>query len=277
MSSSPFSSGDFLDKLVTEIYLGPMASEWKAVRSTLIRTWGDFFRALAVGPFPWRETGRQFVRVINDGWVTVVAGSVVQGIFVMWLAGYYGKMFGAYIWVGSVTAYAVFREFAVLMTSVLFAGRIGTAFTVEIGSMQMSEQIAAMSLMNVDPQLYLTVPRVVASLIALPIFTAFSFGIAILSSWLLMAFFWDMSAQIFFQNAFMFTPATLLTNSLIRAFVIGFTVALNAVALGFHRCAGAEDLGRSTTKSIVLNLFSVLLIDLLLGILFTTLSSGLRG
>jgi phospholipid/cholesterol/gamma-HCH transport system permease protein len=251
-----------------------MASEWKDVRKTLFTIWGSFFKALLWGPFPWRETGRQFRRVIEDGWVTIVAGSIVQGIFVMWLAGFYGKRFGGYNWVGAVTTYAVFREFAVLMTGVLFAGRIGTAFTVEIGSMQMSEQIAALSLMNVAPPLYLTVPRVVASMIALPIFTAFSFGVAILSSWMLMAIFWGMSFQIFFQNAFNFIPAGMVTDSLFRAFVIGFTVALNAVALGFHRCNGAEDLGRSTTKSIVLNLFSVLMIDLVLGIIFTTFQTA---
>lgn len=251
-----------------------MASEWNIARNVIFSSWKDFFTWLILGPFPWKETLRQFRKVILDGWATMVAGSVVQGIFVMWIAGFYGKMFGGYIWVGSVTTYAIFREFAVLMSGVLFAGRIGTAFTVEIGSMQMSEQTAALKLMNIEPTRYLVIPRVMASFLALPVFTAFSFGVALISSWILMAVFWDLSFQIFFQNAFSYIPAEMLTNSLFRAFLIGFTVGLNAVAMGSYPCNGAEDLGRATTKSIVLNLFCVLLIDLFIGMLSSTFRLG---
>jgi len=216
-------------------------TEWVLARNTIINKWMDFFYWLIKGQFPWRETWEQFKLVILNGWMTVFMGSVVQGIFVMWMAGFYGDMFGGYIWVGS---------------------------------MQMSEQISALKIMDVEPNTYLVIPRVIASTLAVPLFVGFSFGVAIFISWIFMAFFWDLSFEIFFLNAFSFIDPGMLTNSLLRALTIGFVTGLNAVALGFYPCNGAEDLGKATTKSMVINLFSLLLIDLAIGMVSASLSMG---
>jgi phospholipid/cholesterol/gamma-HCH transport system permease protein len=240
-------------------------SEWAIARRTLGKVYRDFFYWLIKGPFPYKEWFDQFREVILGGLPTMFFGSVVIGIFVSWIAGFYGDFFGAYIWIGTVANFAVFREFSVLMISMLFAGRIGTAFTVEIGSMNMSEQVQAMKIMDVEPNLYLVIPRVMASTLALPLFVAMSFGIAIMFSWIFLFLFFDTSFQIFFDNAFVFIEHDLMTNSLIRSTVIGFFVGLNAVGLGFYPCEGAVDLGRSTTKSIVINLFTLMLLDLFIG------------
>jgi len=240
-------------------------SEWTIARNTLWQVYNSFYYWFIRGPFPWKESFEQLKTVLLGGLPTMVFGALVQGIFVSWISGFYGSFFGAYIWVGTVAVYAILREFAVLMTSMLFAARIGTAFTVEIGSMNMSEQVQALKIMNVEPNLYLVVPRVVASTIALPLFVAMSFSIAIFSSWVLLYLFYDISFVIFFENAFVFIQEDIISNSLFRSTIIGFFIGLNAVGLGFYPCEGAVDLGRSTTKSIVLNLFVMLLLDLFLG------------
>ena len=115
----------------------------------VLAVWREFFGLLWFGRLPWGETGRQFIRIVREGTGAILAGSVVQGVFVLWLAGFYSNLFGGRLWIGSVTVLAVLRELGVLMTGVLFAGRLGTAFTVEIGSMQLSEQVAALKLMGV--------------------------------------------------------------------------------------------------------------------------------
>lgn len=237
--------------------------------SPVLNIWRDFFRLVWFGRLPWGETGRQFQRIIREGTLTILAGSLVMGVFVLWLAGFYSNTFGGKGWVGSITVLAVLRELGILMTGILFAGRIGTAFTVEIGSMQLSEQVAALRLMGVEPVLYLGFPRVFASVVAVPLFLVLSFSVAIFSSWFLMAIFWDISWQIFFQNALLFVGPPVVSNALLRALLVGFTVAMNSVALGFFPGTGAEDLGRAATRSIVVNLFSVLLIDLAVGVVTT--------
>jgi len=248
----------------------PFLGTW----SQVLTVWRDFFGVLWFGRLPWAETGRQFIRIVNEGIGTILAGSVVQGVFVLWLAGFYSNQFGGKLWIGSVTVLAVIQQLGVLMTGVLFAGRLGTAFTVEIGSMQLSEQVAALKLMGVDPIRYLGFPRVAASLVAVPLFTILSFVVAIFSSWFLMALFWDLSWPLFFQNAFQFIRPQTVSNALLRSLLIGFTVALNSVALGLFPGSGAEDLGRAATRSIVVNLFSVLLIDLFVGMLTSAVSVG---
>jgi len=240
--------------------------------SPVLTVWKEFFSLLWFGRLPWGETGRQFARIVREGTPTILAGSVVQGVFVLWLAGFYSNTFGGRNWVGSVTVLAVLRELGVLMTGVLFAGRLGTAFTVEIGSMQLSEQVAALKLMGVEPVRQLAFPRVAASTLAVPLFTVLSFAVAVFSSWFLMALVWDLSWQVFFSSAFSFVGPEVVSNALLRSLVIGFAVSLNSCAVGFFPGTGAEDLGRAATKSIVLNLFSVLLIDLFFGML-TTLAS----
>lgn len=249
----------------------PASGAWAPV----LGVWREFFGLLWFGRLPWGETGRQFARIVREGTPTILAGSVVQGVFVLWLAGFYSNIFGGKLWVGSVTVLAVLRELGVLMTGVLFAGRLGTAFTVEIGSMQLSEQVAALKLMGVEPVRYLGFPRVFASVVAVPLFTVLSFAVAIFSSWFFMAVFWDLSWPLFFQNAFQFVGPSLVSNALIRSLLIGLTVSLNSVALGFFPGTGAEDLGRAATRSIVVNLFSVLLIDLFFGML--TSASSVRA
>jgi len=249
-------------------------SEWAIARNTILSAYRDFFYWLYIGQFPAKEIWNQFRQVINDGWLTIFGGSVVQGIFVMWLGGFYGDQFGGYRWLGTITVFGVLREFSVLMSSVLFAARVGTAFTVEIGSMQMSEQISALKIMDVEPTTYLVIPRVLASTIALPVFVGFSFGMAIISSWILSDVFWDISFQQFFLNAFNYIGGDIIANSLTRSFIIGFVVSLNAVGLGFYPCDGAQELGRTTTKSIVINIFSLLLIDLIIGMASTQISMG---
>lgn len=249
-----------------------MSERWFGSLPPVLAVWKEFFGLLWFGRLPWAETGRQFARIVREGTGTILAGSLVQGVFVLWLAGFYSNLFGGRLWVGSVTVLAILRELGVLMTGVLFAGRLGTAFTVEIGSMQLSEQVAALKLMGVEPVRHLGFPRVFASLVAVPLFTVLSFAVAVFSSWFLMAVFWDLSWQLFFQSAFLFVGPEVVSNALVRSLVIGFTVALNSVALGFFPGTGAEDLGRAATRSIVVNLFSVLLIDLFFGMV-TTLAS----
>jgi len=249
-------------------------SEWAIARNTILSAYRDFFYWLYIGQFPAKEIWNQFRQVINDGWLTIFWGSVVQGIFVMWLGGFYGDQFGGYRWLGTITVFGVLREFSVLMSSVLFAARVGTAFTVEIGSMQMSEQISALKIMDIEPTTYLVIPRVLASTIALPVFVGFSFGVAIISSWILSDVFWDISFQQFFLNAFNYIGGDIIANSLTRSFIIGFVVSLNAVGLGFYPCDGAQELGRTTTKSMVINIFSLLLIDLIIGMASTQISMG---
>lgn len=246
-----------------------------SIGNVLSHTYLGFFAWLFRKNFPLLETFRQLVNTLAGVWVTIVFGGVVQGLFLSWLLGHYGGQFGATLWAGAGSTFLILRELSVVMTGILFACKGGTGFTVEIGSMNMSGQIDALRLMDIEPAQYLVVPRVLSSVIALPLLLGISHGVAILSTMTLLKLLFDVSFPIFLEQAFMFLQSYIVTNSFARSAVIGFFVAANASALGFLHAEGAEGLGRITTRSIVLNLFTVLIIDLLFAIALTYREAGL--
>ncbi|GEM_PF-1482114 len=243
------------------------ANEWLYAGKSIIFMYGSFSYWLFKDMFPYRQLGEQFIRTMLEGFATIMVGAVVQGLFLAWLGGYYGDRFGAYIWIGTATTFSIFRETSVLMAGILFAARVGTAFTVEIGSMSMSGQLDALRLMAVEPTQHIVIPRVLASVITLPILKAFSDGLAIFSTMVFLKMWFGVSFPIFLEHAFEFLKPSIITLSLIKAGIMGFFVALNACGLGYYFTGGAVELGKTTTKSTVINFLYVMIIDLIFGII----------
>jgi phospholipid/cholesterol/gamma-HCH transport system permease protein len=228
----------------------------------------SFFTWLIHPPFPRRELRRQILDGFNHFAFTAMWGAVVQALLLSWISGYYGGFFGATKWLGTGTTEIILRESSVLMTAVLFACKTGTRFTVEISSMSMSGQTDALKLMDVEPVQYLIIPRVLASALVMPVFTGLSHGIAIGATALVLKWWFSFPLAGFSETAFLFLKTSILTSSLIRASVIGFAVALNACIYGSYYCESAGEMGKITTRALVLNIFMIFVIDLLINILF---------
>lgn len=250
------------------------AREWLYAGKSILFIYGNFFYWLFKEPFPYRQTGEQFIRTMLEGFGTIMIGAVVQGLFLAWLGGHYGGRFGAYIWAGTATTFAIFRETSVLMAGTLFASRVGTAFTVEIGSMQMSGQLDALRLMAVEPTQHIVIPRVLASIISLLLLKALSDGVAIISTMFFLKHWFGISYPIFLEHAFEFLKPPILTQSFVRAGIIGFFIGLNACGLGYYFQGGAIELGKTTTKSTVINFIYVLMVDLIFQVVLETTGWG---
>jgi len=235
--------------------------EWAYAGVSAGRMYGSFFYWLFREPFPVRQLGQQIVRVMLEGFGIMVVAAVVQGGLFAWLSGWYGIKFSIVYWGGAMSMFLMLASSTTLIGAMMFAARIGTGFTVEIGSMQMSGQLDALRLMAVEPTQHIVIPRVLASIICLPILKAFSDAVAIGSAMLLSRWWFDISFPIFLQHAQSVLKSTILTTSYIRCMFHGFFVAMNACALGFYFQGGAIELGKTTTKSIVINLITVLVVD----------------
>ena len=250
------------------------AREWLNAGKSIIFTYGNFFYWLFKEPFPYRQTGDQFIRTMIEGFGTIMIGAIVQGLFLSWLGGHYGGQFGAYIWTGIATTFAVFRETSVLMTGILYSARVGTAFTVEIGSMEMSGQLDALRLMAVEPTQHIVIPRVLASILSLVFLKSLSDGLAIASTMFFLKQWFGVAYPIFLEHAFEFLKSPILTQSFIKAGIIGFFISLNACGLGYYFKGGAVELGKTTTKSTVINFIYVLMIDLIFQVVMQTTGWG---
>jgi phospholipid/cholesterol/gamma-HCH transport system permease protein len=243
------------------------AREWRHAGASTASMYGNFFFWLFREPFPTRQLGQQFVRVMLDGFGILAVAGIVEGAMFAWLAGWYGTKFSVINWSGAASLYLLLSAATTLIGAMMFAAKLGTAFTVEIGSMQMSGQLDALRLMAVEPTQYIVIPRVLASILSFPLLKAISDVCAIVAAIVLARLWFDISVPIFLQHALLVLKHTILTTSYIRSALHAFFISVNACGLGFYFEGGAMELGRTTTKSVVINLICVLVIDTVYGVM----------
>ncbi len=179
--------------------------------------------------------------------------------------------FGVEIFTVNIVASGVLREMGVLLTAIMLAGRSGSAFTAQIGTMKVNEEVDAMRTIGLDPMELLVLPRMWALIIALPLLTFFAnvmglFGGAIMAMTQL-----DIT---FFQFARQLSSATTLWTfwiGIIKAPVFGFIIGLVGCYEGLRVGGDAESVGRLTTRSVVESIFLVIVLDALFSILFAEL------
>lgn len=178
------------------------------------------------------------------------------------------RQFGAEVFVVDLIAISILRELGILLTSIIVAGRSGSAFTAAIGSMKMREEIDAMSTLGLDPVTILVVPRVLALMLMLPAlgFIADISGLigGALMSWIELG----VSPAVF--------QARLVSNTDVWHFAVGMIKApFFALIIGIVGCyqgmkvgGNAESLGRLTSASVVLSIFMVIVMDAMFSIFF---------
>ncbi len=163
------------------------------------------------------------------------------------------------------------RELGVLLTSIMVAGRSGSAFTAEIGSMRMREEVDALRVMGLDPIEILIVPRILALMFALPLL-AFLADLAALAGGALTSFLYGgLSLEAFtfrLQNAIGFRH---LVIGLIKAPFMALIIGIIASVEGFMVEGSAESLGRHVTASVVKSIFMVIVLDGLFAVFFAAI------
>lgn len=167
------------------------------------------------------------------------------------------EQFGAENFVGGIIALAIVRELAPVIASIVVAGRVGASITAEIGSMKVSEQVDALSVLGIDPIRYLLVPRLAAAAIISPLLTVLAAVIAILSGMVLAGITVDLSYSVYLDSVRQFLEVRDVFIMLLKALIFGCTIAIIATTRGFHTGQGAEAVGCSTTQTVV---WSIILI-----------------
>ena len=182
------------------------------------------------------------------------------------------QKFGAAQFSVDLIGILVLRELAVLLTSIMIAGRSGSAITAEIGSMKMREEIDALRVMGLDPMRILIVPRVLALIISLPILTFLGDMTALLGGLLTGWIYGNISPEIYLtrlQSAIAFNTFAV---GLIKAPFMALVIGLNACVEGFAVGGSAESLGQQVTNSVVKSIFMVIVVDGLFAIFFAAIS-----
>ncbi len=165
--------------------------------------------------------------------------------------------FGAVQAIGGVLALALSRELAPVLTAVVIAARVGSAFAAEIGTMKVTEQIDALYVLKSDPIDYLVIPRVIACCIMLPILTMISLVMGSLGGIFVATTIYNISQATFIESIQSFLQIWDLISAMIKAVIFGGLIAIIGCNWGLTTTGGAKGVGQSTTTAVVMALIAI--------------------
>ncbi len=176
--------------------------------------------------------------------------------------------FGATVYTVDLVAFSFLREFGVLLTAILMAGRTASAFTAQIGSMKANEEIDAIRTLGLDPIELLVLPRVLALLVSLPMLTFVAMIAGIVGGGMVCALVLDISPAMFLTLLKSDIEVRHFLVGLVKAPVFAFLIAVIGCLEGFKVGGSAQSVGEHTTSSVVQSIFVVILIDALAALFF---------
>ena len=214
--------------------------------------------------FHMEQTGLDAVPIV--ALLTFLVGAVVAFLGATVL-----RDFGASIFTVELVAYSFLREFGVLLTAILLAGRSGSAFTAQIGSMKSREELDAIRALGLDAVELLVLPRLLALLIMLPLLTFIGMMSGLLGGALVGSAALDISPGMFISRLYEMTEIRHFWVGMIKAPVFAFLIAVVGCLEGMKVAGSAESVGRHTTSSVVQSIFLVILFDALFAMFFMEL------
>ncbi len=224
--------------------------------------------ALPAALLAWRKPGELF-RQLYLIWLGAIPLGVVAGValgFVVWihLHGVVDQAIRSEV--PRFVAYAIVLEFAPLGAGLILAGRSGASLGAELGSMKLSEQIDAIEVLGLSPMTQLVGPRVLASMITLPLLTILMAYTAIGSSWLAEYLGGTMSWNLYMNSVMRgLDPIQLkLVLSTLKTIVFGYLVAVTGCWFGMNATGGTEGVGKAATRGVVASIFLVLIANVFL-------------
>ncbi|MEI8250309.1 MAG: ABC transporter permease [Synechococcus sp. ELA057] len=171
---------------------------------------------------------------------------------------------GASAAIGGLLALGLSREIAPLLTATLLTGKVATAYAAQLGTMKVTEQIDAITMLRTDPVEYLVVPRLLAMVVMSPVQCLLFFGVAIWSGQLSCTLLYNVPPAVFWNSVHTWMEANDLPSMLLKAVVFGLQIAVIACGWGLTTRGGPKEVGSSTTGAVVMILVTVALMDVIL-------------
>jgi phospholipid/cholesterol/gamma-HCH transport system permease protein len=181
------------------------------------------------------------------------------------------RRFGAEIFTVNLVGLSVLREMGILITAIVVAGRSGSAYAAQIGTMQVNEEVDALRTMGVDPFEVLVLPRVLGLMVAMPLLTFFADMMGILGGGVMCVVLVDLTPAQYLHLLNQAVTATQFWVGMMKAPVFAFIIALVGCFEGLRVTGSAESVGRHTTQAVVESIFLVIVFDALFSVLFSVL------
>jgi len=195
--------------------------------------------------------------------------SLLVGIVIAQQGAVQLRQFGVEALTVNLVGRSAVKELGVLMTAIMVAGRSGSAFAAQIGSMKLNEEVDAMRTIGVSPMEALVIPRVLATVLMMPLLGFFAAMMALLGGGIFCWLSLDIPPVTFIDRIREIVPMTDLYQTLIKAPVFGMIIAMAGCYQGMQVEGDAEQVGRRTTSAVVQGIFLVIVLDAFFAVFFT--------
>ncbi|MFA7279333.1 MAG: ABC transporter permease [Sterolibacterium sp.] len=197
--------------------------------------------------------------------------SFLLGVVVAYQGADQLRQYGANIFVVDLVGLSMLREFAPLITAIIVAGRSGSAYAAQIGTMSVTEEIDALRTLGIAPLELLVLPKIFALLVALPLLTVFADALGVLGGMLMASAQLGVGTTEFVDRFGKAVSVTAYLIGICKAPVFAVIIAVVGCFQGFRTHGGADSVGRQTTRSVVQAIFLVIVADALFSVAFSAL------
>jgi phospholipid/cholesterol/gamma-HCH transport system permease protein len=229
------------------------------------------FRGFVTPPFYYKDVVFQFDAIGIGSLTVVLLTGTFTGMVLALQSGLTLDQFGARSMVGRLVSASIVKELGPVLTGLMVAGRVGSGIAAELGSMMVTDQIAALRALGTDPIRKLVVPRILAGLIMVPFLTVISSAVGMVGGWIVTfgvlrvasSVYWNSVVQgLYIQDVWM---------GLIKPFFLGFAIVSIGCHVGLRTTGGTQGVGRATTNAVVASSVAVIAVDYFVTQLLITL------
>ena len=238
-----------------------------------VRLSGHTARGVFTRPFYLHDLVEQLESIGLGSLTVVLLTGFFTGAVLALQSGMTLDQFGARPYVGRLVSASMIKELGPVLTALMLAGRVGSGIAAELGSMVVTDQVAALRALGTDPVRKLVVPRVLAGFIMCPILTVVSNAVGLLGGWLIAVSQLRVASSVYWQSVADGLYLDDIWMGLIKPFFLGFIIVTIGCHVGLRTSGGTQGVGRSTTSAVVAASVTVLVVDffvtrLLISVLF---------
>jgi len=225
---------------------------------------GKVARATFTRPFYVRDIVEQFEAIGVGSLTVVLLTGMFTGMVLALQSGITLDQFGARSMVGRLVSASMVKELGPVLTALMVTGRVGSGIAAELGSMAVTDQLAALRSLGTDPVRKLVTPRVVAGTLMVPVLTVISDAVGILGGGIISSTQLQVANSIYWNNVTASLFMDDIWMGLIKPFVLGFLIVTIGCHVGLRARGGTQGVGRATTQAVVAGSVAVLAVDFVL-------------
>jgi phospholipid/cholesterol/gamma-HCH transport system permease protein len=224
---------------------------------------GKVGRGLTSPPFYHRDIIEQLEAIGVGSLTVVVLTGMFTGMVLALQSGFTLDQFGARSMVGRLVSASIVKELGPVLTGLMVAGRVGSGIAAELGSMMVTDQIAALRALGTDPVRKLIVPRILGGLVMVPLLTVIASAVGMVGGWIVTSTLLRVASSIYWNAVVQGLYIQDVWMGLIKPFFLGFTIVSIGCHVGMRTTGGTQGVGRATTNAVVASSVAVIAVDYL--------------